>query len=614
MLPLIRPWKIWVVAGMVLAGIGRLSTLSASAPFSLVISEVHYHPGPLTAAEEAGGFDDVEAFEFLEIFNAGTARAELSGVRLTDGVEFSFTGSAVTSLEPGEYVVVVHDRRAFRERYGDAPLIAGEFTVGQLSNNGERLTMVWGVGTVLHSFEYRDTGNWPERADGHGSSLQLKDPTRDPNEADSWQASIEYGGSPGSAGRMDLHSVVINEILSHTDPPLEDAIELFNPTATSVDLEGWFLTDDIDIPGKYRFPSRYTLEPGAFAVVYEYQFNLDNPNVPFALNSVRGEEVHLLAAENGRPKLFVDGFPFPAAENGVSFGRFPDGSGRLAFLRKLTFGSEVRADYPPEWLSVFRQGTGAPNSPPRVGPLVIDRIMYHPVDSRHEFLAIKNITDQSVPLFDPMHTTNTWSIANGVDFSFPEGVMLPPGSSLIVAGDSPNGLPFDPEDVRTEYALPDDLTILGPFERQLDNAGERVELLKPDPPQTRPPDVGFVPYILVEAVEYDESSPWPEGASGTGLAIARIDPAAFGNDPANWKLTAVTASDPPRFRSVSRDPSGTLHVEYRATIGQVITLEESGDLEGWESIGEWQTITSVSTRVVVPRLPAHAFYRLRVVR
>ena len=38
--------------------------------------------------------------------------------------------------------------------------------------------------------------------------------------------------------------MLINEILTHTDLPEVDWIELFNPTPFDVDLDGWFLSDD----------------------------------------------------------------------------------------------------------------------------------------------------------------------------------------------------------------------------------------------------------------------------------------------------------------------------------------------------------------------------------
>ena len=46
---------------------------------------------------------------------------------------------------------------------------------------------------------------------------------------------------------------------------------------------------------------------------------------------------------------------------------------------------------------------------------------------------------------------------------------------------------------------------------------------------------GSVPYIEMDVVEYDDAAPWPDGAAGQGMALHRIDPSAFGNDPINWR-------------------------------------------------------------------------------
>jgi hypothetical protein len=57
--------------------------------------------------------------------------------------------------------------------------------------------------------------------------------------------------------------------------------------------------------------------------------------------------------------------------------------------------------------------------------------------------------------------------------------------------------------------------LYGPYSGKLDNSNERIELYKPDPPQTAPhPDVGFVPYIRVDRVVYANSAPWPTQPDG----------------------------------------------------------------------------------------------------
>ena len=53
-----------------------------------------------------------------------------------------------------------------------------------------------------------------------------------------WRASAHSLGSPGQADPEPEYGVgvVINELLAHTDPPWEDAIELYNPTPQVIDL------------------------------------------------------------------------------------------------------------------------------------------------------------------------------------------------------------------------------------------------------------------------------------------------------------------------------------------------------------------------------------------
>jgi hypothetical protein len=45
--------------------------------------------------------------------------------------------------------------------------------------------------------------------------------------------------TPAASNFQSISNVVINEALTHTDPPVEDAIELYNPTTAPADISGW---------------------------------------------------------------------------------------------------------------------------------------------------------------------------------------------------------------------------------------------------------------------------------------------------------------------------------------------------------------------------------------
>ncbi|MDA7518286.1 lamin tail domain-containing protein, partial [bacterium] len=97
----------------------------------LVISEIMYHPEPDGLAE------------YIELMNVSdSVTLDLTGVKFTNGIEFDFTGSSVTSLAPGGRVLVVRDLAAFELANGAGLPVAGVFANSTgLSNGGEGLKL-----------------------------------------------------------------------------------------------------------------------------------------------------------------------------------------------------------------------------------------------------------------------------------------------------------------------------------------------------------------------------------------------------------------------------------------------------------------------------------------
>ncbi|MEW6158862.1 MAG: hypothetical protein AB1813_15670, partial [Verrucomicrobiota bacterium] len=121
------------------------------------------------------------------------------GVRFSRGIEFQFTGSLVTNLPPGATVLIVKNSEAFRERYGDAYTIAGEFA-GNLDNNGEILRLDDSAGEKILEFDYE--ADWFAGTDGGGWSLEVVDPRGDWWTWDlrpQWRQGTIPGGSPDAS-------------------------------------------------------------------------------------------------------------------------------------------------------------------------------------------------------------------------------------------------------------------------------------------------------------------------------------------------------------------------------------------------------------------------------
>lgn len=168
----------------------------------LRVTELMYHPADPSPEQVAAGFTDADQFEFIEFKNtSATETLNLAGVKLTNGVAFDFAGSAITSLAPGAYAVVVVDPAAFTARYGAGLPVAGTYT-GQFNNAGETIRIEDGSAVVIQDFTYDDTGEgWHPTTDGDGYSLVIVDPLGDTSawsDGPAWRPSGAIGGSPGT--------------------------------------------------------------------------------------------------------------------------------------------------------------------------------------------------------------------------------------------------------------------------------------------------------------------------------------------------------------------------------------------------------------------------------
>ncbi len=468
----------------------------------LVITEIMYHP-------QDQGQADGDRFEFLELKNIGTDILDLSGVHFTSGIDFTFTNGTV--LAPGQFAVLVHDPASFQSNYPSIK-VDGVYA-GQLANNGDELTLVHAIGTPLFSVKYDSRAPWPATADGMGFSIVPMNPNAnsDPDNAAHWRASAFRGGSPGADDPEPLTgTVLINEFLSNSEPPEVDAIELHNPTDFNINIGYWYLTDDKKTPKKYRIPAGRTVQAGGYVVLTESDFNPTPGIDPSFTLSSHGEQVYLFAANAaGELTGYCDGVEFDAAATGVTFGRYTNSLGEVFFPAQRT------------------NTLGRVNSGPRVGPIVINEIYYHPATGQTEFVEFKNISTNVVKLYDARFSTNTWRLKGG-GYAFPPNVEIPAnGLFLVVAGDT--------NSFRTQYKVPSSVPVFGPMSGVLQDSGELLQLQQPEAPELDTNGTVYVPYVTVDEVRYNDKYPWPTNADGGGASLERLIASGFGNDALNWR-------------------------------------------------------------------------------
>jgi hypothetical protein len=148
--------------------------------------------------------------EFVEIVNTGPTAVSLVGVHFaqTDGqgIDYEFLADdVITSLAAGERIVVAKNREAFVASTPNVAniLLADREYTGSLDNAGEQITLLDADGGAIQQFTYDDA--WQPTTDGDGRSLVIIDESAAKatwNDAASWRASLEQGGSPGEADAM----------------------------------------------------------------------------------------------------------------------------------------------------------------------------------------------------------------------------------------------------------------------------------------------------------------------------------------------------------------------------------------------------------------------------
>jgi hypothetical protein len=483
--------------------------------------------------------DPASGADWFELFNRDSQPISLSGLFFTDDLTkktlspvppLSFIGSGASG-----FVKLIAD---------GTPSAGADHVKFSLSKSGEAIGLYSTTGALIDAITFGQQVTGVSQGRFPDASTNIVSFTSTP--------------SPAESNYLPVSNVVINEVLTHTDPPLEDAIEFYNPTATAVNIGGWFLSNSQDDLKKYRMPDATLVPAFGFKVVYEYQFNPTNgTSIPFTFNSAHGDRAYLSQSDiSGNLTGYRAAARFGAAANGVSFGRYTNSIGQIAMIPMpaRSFGVDN-----PTTLAQFRTGTGASNPYPLVGPVVINEIMFYPPpnltedNTQDEYVELYNITPYDVALFDPNYPTNTWKVDGGINYTFPANVFLPAGQFLLLVN-------FDPAvdlaalaEFRSRYSLSLAIPVFGPYGKHLANAGESVALYKPDPPQVAPhPDAGFVPYVLVEQVNYLNNPPWPTGAGGTGSSLRRLTAGLYGDDPINWSVASPTPGQPN-----SQDPLDT---------------------------------------------------------
>jgi len=180
----------------------------------------------------------------------------------------------------------------------------------------------------------------------------------------------------------------------------------------------------------------------------------------------------------------------------------------------------------PADVDAFRTGTGAPNAPPAIGPVIISEMLAAPPKGRSAWIELRNLTDRPIDLGgDPASGTGPWALTGDVRFVFPAGARLSANGYAVVAA-------VDPFDHAAAPTVPDGVPLFGPWAGRIAADSGEVVLGRPRAGRSADPLLG--PWVRVDGVAWRSALPWQIPLFPSGASLERRFPAGWGNDPRSW--------------------------------------------------------------------------------
>jgi hypothetical protein len=144
------------------------------------------------------------------------------------------------------------------------------------------------------------------------------------------RAQYEYYTISATSTDTTNGELVINELMASNattaadqDEEYDDWIELYNSGSESIDLEGYYLSDDETDLTQWAFPSGTTIDANGYLIVWaDKDEDQEGLHATFKL-SASGESIYLTNSTGA----IVDSVSFTDQTDDISFGRLPNGTG-----------------------------------------------------------------------------------------------------------------------------------------------------------------------------------------------------------------------------------------------------------------------------------------------
>lgn len=328
--------------------------------------------------------------DWIELYNNSDQQADVSGFLIYDSG--GQTGAKPKKVLPSGSVIPAH---GFLVVVVDD---AGESGFG-LSGSGEEVWLENASGSQIDNISFpalEETQSFGRIPDGTGSWQVLNTVTRGSLNDDTPPPALIY----------------INEVFSNGTAEDPDWVEIYNGSATSVDVSGYKLFDSGGQSGskpKKEIPAGSTIAAGGYLVIVTD----DGTESGFGLSG-SGEQVWLENADG----TLVNDLTFPELTDTQSFGRFPDGSSNLQVMNTVTKGSaNSNLDPEPEII------------------ILMNEIFSKGVDPDLDWVEIYNASTVSVDISGYKIYDSGGQSGSKPKKEFPAGTVIPAGGFFVIVTD-----------------------------------------------------------------------------------------------------------------------------------------------------------------------------------
>ena len=383
--------------------------------------------------------------DWIEVHNPSDSPVSLGGYKLSDREgKIKYTFPEGQMLGAGEYLVVWCDPQETGALYAPFALAraGGETVVLTGPENTE-------TDSVLTPALERDAAY--AKVDGVWTATEKATPGFANTEAG-------YAAYRESCGVGDV-GIVINEVmaknqctLADEDGDFSDWIELTNTGAEPVSLEGWYLSDSLKEPNRWKFPA-VTLSPGEYLVVFASGKNRTGGELHTNFALAAAGEAAVLTTPKGAVYASVE---YTDMAGGHSLARREDGT-----WADTAWATPGQANTPEGYAALAEKDA-------RTSPLVINEAMvsnstlkYQENVGYSDWVELKNVSGSDIELADYRLTDKG---DQSVLWDLPAGT-LAPGETVLY------------------YCSGDESLTAGAFVHTnfaLNAAGETLYLLKKD--------------------------------------------------------------------------------------------------------------------------------------